>query len=67
VKKRNLAMGTVAAIAVLAVTLTSVMITGASAAAYHHPYHRPMHRVVAHRYVHPVSHRIVRHDDHPHH
>ena len=66
-KTRNLAIGTVATIAVLAFTLTSVMISGASAAVYHRPYHRPYHRVVSHRYVHPVSHRIVRHDDHPHH
>jgi hypothetical protein len=71
-KTNNLAIGNVATMAVLAVTLTTVMIVGASADVYHHPYHRPVHRVVMHHEVHPVNHRSDnRHDedrdtDHPH-
>jgi hypothetical protein len=68
VKTRNFVLGNVATMTVLAVTLTTVFVGSASADVYHHPYHRPYHRVVAHRYVHPVSHRVVRRDDeHPHH
>lgn len=71
-KTKTLAFSNVATIAVLALTLTTVLVVGASADVYHHPYHRPVHRVVMHHEVHAVNHHSDnRHDenrdtDHPH-
>jgi hypothetical protein len=73
VKTKNLAFGNVATIAILAMTLTTVLVVGASADVYHHPYHRPVHRVMMHHDVHAVNRHVESHDtetrdtEHPHH